>query len=314
MDFIKQSLFPSKARQIRLSLVINCYFDNESDALNDLLGLYASYSSVLLDRLQFVIVDDGSPMKAEPDMREVGVNSLNMTMVRIKENIPWNQGGARNLGVVYALSEKILMTDVDHQFTESALEALLRQDVPRKVIYKMARYRKGRLIRYHPNTFLLRRSRFLELYGYDEEFSGNYGCDDEMFAYWQSMMGTRFRWLPKTCAVELRDFNVETETHSLVRDRSHNLALLADRRAALHGFGPDACHSRRFLAFSWETVIRSQREQVAEWRSRGYLWHLRLRVLERLRRWRSRSPYQVSCLWNPISWFIEITANRKACS
>lgn len=282
---------PRRSR-IGLSMVVNCYFDKESTALIDLLDLYSSYSPDLLDKLQILIVDDGSPVKFDPELLKKIRVPLNLTFLRIKEDIPWNQGGARNLGVVYAPSEKILLTDLDHYFTESALEVLLRQKVPRKVIYKMARYRQGKLIRCHPNTFLLCRSRFLELFGYDEEFSGNYGCDDEMFTYWQYMIGTRFRWLPKSCAVHLRDFDVETETHTLVRDRARNLELLAERRAALRDHGPDSGHSRKFLAFTWDTVVNSHRDGVEDRETGGSWWRLHFKVQERLRRRSSRSPYR----------------------
>jgi glycosyltransferase involved in cell wall biosynthesis len=275
-------------------MVVNCYFDKESTALIDLLDLYSNYAPELLDRLQFVIVDDGSPIKFELAHLKGTKFPLNLKFIRIMEDIPWNQGGARNLGVVYASSEKVLLTDLDHYFTESALENLLRQKVHRNVIYKMARYRQDKLIRCHPNTFLLCRSRFLELYGYDEEFSGNYGCDDEMFSYWQYMNGTEFRWLTKACEVRLRDFDVETETHTLVRDRERNLELLAERRAALRDYGLEVGHSRKFLAFTWDILVDSQREGVENHEAGRFWWRLRFKLLERLRRLSSRSPYQVS--------------------
>ncbi|MAS96514.1 MAG: glycosyl transferase [Verrucomicrobiales bacterium] len=269
----------SGRNRIDLSMVVNCYFDKESAALDDLLNLYASYDPMLLDRLQLVIVDDGSPLKITPEKLP-----LNLAFLRIMENIPWNQGGARNLGVVYAPSEKIIMTDLDHYFTESALFGMLDRKVPRKVIYKMPRYREEQLVRHHPNTFLLCRSRFLELFGYDEEFSGNYGCDDAMFVNWQYMMGTSFRWLPEKCAVRLRDFDVERETHSLVRDREQNLELLNLRTKALREYGPGAGHSRKFLSFNWETVTSSHRSTINQNTPTSFWWRFRLQVLGRLNR------------------------------
>lgn len=277
---------------IKLSMVVNCYFDKKSTALVDLLKLYASYNPALLDRLHVVIVDDGSPAVTELQLPLPEELPLNLTLLRIKEDIPWNQGGARNLGVVYASSEKVLLTDLDHYFTQDALEFMLRKKVPRRVIFKMARCRNDKLTRSHPNTFLLNRSRFLELFGYDEEFSGNYGCDDEMFVYWHYMMGTRFRWLPRDYPVRLRDFSVETETHDLVRDRGRNQELLAKRKADLRERGPDACHSRRFLNFEWEVVMNSQRMIAHDPLAKGACWRLRIKVLENLRNRFSRSPYR----------------------
>src|SRR5215510_1339981 len=48
---------------IELSYVTTCYFNQtDSSSVVQLLRRYASYSGDLLDRLQFVLVDDGSPV------------------------------------------------------------------------------------------------------------------------------------------------------------------------------------------------------------------------------------------------------------
>ena len=65
---------------------------------------------------------EDSPLQTDPpDL------PLNLTWIRIREDIAWNQPGARNLGAVYAKSDKILITDLDHEFPEATLRALERR-------------------------------------------------------------------------------------------------------------------------------------------------------------------------------------------
>jgi hypothetical protein len=95
----KSKNYSIRRAPMALSMVDNCYFNKVSTALIDLLDLYSSYNFDLLDRLQFVIVDDGSPIKFESAHLKSTKVPLNLTFIRIKEDIVWNQVGARNLGL-----------------------------------------------------------------------------------------------------------------------------------------------------------------------------------------------------------------------
>jgi len=54
-----------------------------------------------------VLVDDGSPtpVTLPPDL------DLNVLFLRIPDDVPWNHAAARNLGAVYARSDKLLLTE-----------------------------------------------------------------------------------------------------------------------------------------------------------------------------------------------------------
>ena len=78
-----------------------------------------------MDRIQFVIVDDGSPVP----VKIPGGLDLNILLLRINENIRWNQAGARNLGVIYSRNDKVLATDLDHEFPPETLQHIV--DLPR---------------------------------------------------------------------------------------------------------------------------------------------------------------------------------------
>jgi glycosyltransferase involved in cell wall biosynthesis len=242
---------------IELTYVTACYFDGPGrGSVADLLRRYNAYAPAILDRIQFVLVDDASPDPvALPDDVD-----LNIRLLRINENIPWNQPGARNLGAVYARSDKIFMTDLDHALPEATFSTLVRRRNPGRTFYKFHRQTTaGEVLRPHPNTFFLSRARFLRWYGYDEDFCGHYGHDDPMFWRWQRLHGTRFLYLPRSQHVVYLGREGSPLDHTLARDLSHNAAVAAAKKAAWREFGAARGHSRRFLDFTWQTVADRRR-------------------------------------------------------
>ncbi len=237
---------------------ITHFYANQSKntAVAELLARYANYDPALLDRIHFVIVDDGSPLQSDPpDL------PLNLTWIRIREDIAWNQPGARNLGAVYAKSDKILITDLDHEFPEATLRALVERSSPGKRIRKFWRRKPdGSFYECHPNTFFLSRARFLELYGYEEEFCGAYASDDTRFIKYQKVHGSLVNYLPKDCWCFEREIDRKRGYHSLARDHSINTTVDSRKRLELEHFGPATGHSRMFLNFTWDILVQRWRE------------------------------------------------------
>jgi hypothetical protein len=254
---------------IRLTYVTHFYFNEpKSDFLVDLLRTYASYERSLLDVTQFVLVDDASPVR--PSIP--GDLDLNLLLLRIHEDIPWNQPGARNLGMVYARSDRVVLTDVDHEFPEQVLRHIVGRRVPKRNVYKLRRTDLGgRPLKAHPNTFVLSRARFLELHGYDEDFSGHYGYDDAMFWRWQRNHGTRFLYLPRALAVKART-EPRLRHHSLNRDLAHNARLAAHKRRQWKRLGPQTGHSRRWLHFTWSVEEDRRRSTLPPTPNPRPLW------------------------------------------
>ena len=240
---------------IDLSYVTHFYFNQENiDAITGLLREYETYDPRLLDCVMFVIVDDASPISYE-----VPAFDLNLIWLRINEDIPWNQGGARNLGVTYAPSEKILLSDLDHKIPEGTLRYLVKRRSPGKIIYKLRRRDPitGRRMKGHPNLFFMSRSRFFKHFGYDEEFAGNYGFEDVRFIKYQKLQGTLHWHLPKRIiAVPRRNIDKEKGYHSLQRDLSANLPVYVRKHYESEFFGHSNGHSRSFLNCTWRVLTR----------------------------------------------------------
>lgn len=262
---------------IRLSYITHFYL-NQGDvsAIMDLLHAYATYDPQLLDRIQFVIVDDGSPLDYD-----IPAVDLNLTWLKITDDIPWNQSGARNLGVTYARSDKILMVDLDHIFPETTLAHMVRRPECGRNCYRIYRTdtETGQLKKKHPNTFLMSRARFFRFFGYDEEFAGHYGAEDYRFVKVHKYHGTRFLYLPKKYrCMERGDIDHHRAYHSLKRDLTHNTPIDTRKKEELLAYGPDSGFSRIFLNFKWAVRVDHSRKtsgQRVEKRWWKHLWYWR---------------------------------------
>ena len=156
------------------------------------------------DDVEFIIVDDGS----NPPLKN-GVHSLdfNFNIVETNDYRPWSQPCARNTGGYMARSERLLMTDIDHILTKECIEFCMDSDED-KVMFprrwavlsedgtldqstsKLFEYglskqlfdERGLGAGMHHNTFMMKKSLFYKLEGYDESFCGKYGGDDTNFS------------------------------------------------------------------------------------------------------------------------------------
>lgn len=244
---------------IRLTYITHFYLNqNKSETITALLEHYAGYAPELLDRIHFVIVDDGSPLEiTPPDL------NLNLTWLRVNEDIRWNQGGARNLGVIYAKSDNMLLSDLDLIFPEETLRALVEAGPCGKVLYKFKEQDKatGKLSKGHPNTFFLSRARFLRFHGYDEEFTGNYGAEDFRFVKFQKSQGTRQKYFDARYPYHVRhEIDRKRAYHSLTRDLSDNTPVDSRKRFENEAWGHEYGHSRMALDFTWRILAHQRRD------------------------------------------------------
>ncbi len=198
-----------------LSVIVHGY--NNQEVVNRQLAVWATWPKA--DGIEFILVDDGS----SPQL--TWKNPPNCSRrVRIMEDIPWNQPGARNLGASLASGETLLFFDLDHFIDASAFGQILEHCklINSQEIYRFRRIGScGKLLHSHLNSFMIRRSAFFAIHGYDEDFAGSYGYDDVSFYD---------RWLNKGNTVTVLDritLHVEEgyATRSLNRNWSRNRRL-----------------------------------------------------------------------------------------
>jgi glycosyltransferase involved in cell wall biosynthesis len=261
---------------ITVSVITHFYCDNteKMQSIFDLVEAYSRYPKHILGRVHFVIVDDGSPVEYTP--QHFG---LNITWLRITDDIRWNNPGARNLGVTYAKSENILLTDADHYLPEKTLEYLCGRKECGKSFYKLRRVRDdGSIGRGHSNLFFMSRSRFLKLWGYDEHFCGDYAHDDLWFVKFHKWHGSLQRYLPKQYVAAKREVDNLRHTHSLERDQQVNESLYKEKRKLIEAHGRYHGHTRTFLDFNWDILLTNHRDPPEPKQNRLWkqLWWFRI--------------------------------------
>lgn len=154
--------------------------------------MYSSFSRETLDAVEFIIVDDGS--KDFPLIDVIGDTSklpLNIEIYTIEEDLPWNLAGARNLGVLMASNEWVYISDADVALLEDGIKTILSSNLAHYKYYIPNRVSpNGKYYRPHPACFFIHQSSYWAVGGYDEDFSGYYG-NDENFKKNLSAFATR---------------------------------------------------------------------------------------------------------------------------
>ena len=268
---------------IKLSYVTHFYCDqNDINSVLNLLNAYAKYDPELLDIMEFVIIDDGSPLKYEiPDF------NLNLRWIKINEDIKWNQSGARNLGVLSAKSDKLIITDLDHIFYEDTLKFMATYNFKEKEIYKSRRthiHRNGFVAGNYPgagNIYAMSRGDFLKYFGYDEEFAGNYGYEDNFCAEYFDALGFKRKYITKKKYFyrerDDNDVNRKSSYHSLNRDDSQNKIIYEKKIEKMKKYGAMVAHSRIFLNFTWQVLSEQFRKNIPENTIKKKFWFLNWR-------------------------------------
>jgi hypothetical protein len=139
-----------------------------------------------------------------------------------------NQSGARNLGVLSAKSDKLIIIDLDHIFYENTFKFIVDYDFKENEIYKFRRthiHRNGFIAGNYPgagNIYAMKRGEFLTYFGYDEEFAGNYGYEDNFCAEYFSALGFKRKYISKKRYFyrerDNQDVDHKSSYHSLHRD------------------------------------------------------------------------------------------------
>jgi hypothetical protein len=160
--------------------VIYPYYDNPK-MLEIHTNMWRSYPVKIWRNLKIILVDDGSQKYPLEQQLAKVPRLVNLDAYRIKQNIPWNQNGAHNLGMSRANEGWCLSTDIDHVLPYETLKHIRETELDENTYYTFGRRQQGQPeqkdYKRHPNSWLLTRNTYWESGGYDEDFSGWYGSD-----------------------------------------------------------------------------------------------------------------------------------------
>lgn len=218
--------------------------------------------------LTVILVDDCSLEKpALPVIETMGKLGFDFRLYRVKDDIMWNQHGARNLGVKEAPEGNwLFLSDIDHTLPAHVIVSLMERMLDKNTFYTLKRLTAVRnspdTVKYelmldsqsrpkpHPNTFLVTKNVFWKAGGYDEDYCGCYGGD-----------GPFRKWLDRSAKhIHLEDAHVVRWSRDLIPDASLQPEIrerykpLYKPRFNAKG-GGNAPKPKTWVRFQWERLV-----------------------------------------------------------
>jgi len=228
--------------------IISAYY-NSVHMLQRQLDMWNSYPKGIREQIEFIVVDDGSPLPAKIDDC-----NLNLSLYRIEENIPWNFGGSKNLGAVVCSTDWFLIQDIDYVLDAENMEKMLK--VPRfdpLVFYCFKAKSSRKFVRYPKSSILVNKETFWAVDGYDEDFSWCYGKNNAMVPWRLQEKGVMlyslgspffWQWLPE----ESPDVGCTGEADGWSRYPERNNRLYKEKQQGKIPW------SRDCIRFDWSVV------------------------------------------------------------
>ena len=154
---------------------------------------------------------------------------------RVEDDIPWNAGGAVNLG--FQESEGwVVYADIDHLVTREIADQLIEMKKEKGTMYLLGRKFEREAL----STFLIHKDDYELVGGQDEDFSGHYGYIDLIYI---------LQCRANLKVVERRDIKLEyfNDAVDLDRDESFNETLFHQKKEQTKNTG-------RRIRFKWRKV------------------------------------------------------------
>lgn len=208
--------------------------------------------------VKIVLVDDGSPEDARSVVTMQASTALRsrLALYRIMVDIPWNRGGARNLGTREAPTDWIVHVDIDHVLPPECAARLLDFAPDPRRWYRFERFRNGRAdetrrkdkipdevefgkIHPHIDSYLCTRDLYWRAGGYNEDFSGCLGGGSPFLAELERAGGPPLMAPADVrLLVYTRSVIEDASDHSLSRERGEFARRKATMKGRLRGHDP----------------------------------------------------------------------------
>lgn len=183
-----------KTKNPLISVVIGYYAN--FNHLVDQVKVWSAYPPAILNQFEFVIVDDGTPSLKSRSLKDLCeenseiLSKVPLRTYRIPKDVGWNNHGARNVGAFVARGKFLIMLDMDCVILPKMLHQIIAsmKTLRTKEALYFSRVRvekvKGQWLLKNPlpkspNMFLIHRSTFWSINGYNEDLEGVYGTDAE---------------------------------------------------------------------------------------------------------------------------------------
>lgn len=209
---------------------VSAYYEN-AGMLREQQRCWRELPEDLRAHFHAIVVDDGSPTApAAPVVEPTGIASFRL--FRMLVDVRWNWLACRNLAMTHARTEWVLLTDIDHVVLPATLRRLMVDPLDPKVVYRLSRVDAPNLTPYkpHPNTWVMTRTMFDRVGGYDERFSGYYGTDAE-FKERVLANAKALEMLPEAMVRYPREVIADASTTTYLRKQPED-RVVSDIRAA----------------------------------------------------------------------------------
>jgi len=234
--------------------------------------LWKSYPDEIKDCTSILIVDDCSKEPILPFIKKRKDEiDFNLTIYRVKDDLKWNTPGAWNLGITKAPTDWAVNVASDCCFDTENLTKMLTLQPKDRVLYKFYRKRitnnpnppNLREGQPHPEVFLQQKNTFLEIGGFDEDFtgarSGGYGIFDNHFTNKFVKMGIHYGVLK---GVEMTEYleDITGGSIQISSDIIKDVVRINKRlsEAKRKGDVPEQDKSH-MIRFKWEKVFEVKR-------------------------------------------------------
>jgi len=142
-----------------------------------------NWNRFIPDCIEVYIVDDGSVNFPVHNIIRDFDNRFQLNVRRIEKNIPWNHAAARNLLMDMVDDSWTLLTDIDHVLYDFSQNL---QNLEKRTVYRPTRFefngnKSPILLPHHADSYVITKSTFWRVGGYDETFTGYWNGAFEPF-------------------------------------------------------------------------------------------------------------------------------------